>query len=75
MCVADMYPVYSNHDKQKYDKLDIIQFADGISLNLRVRTPRNAPTLAADLNALKEQDMRLEHISNELGEIYRHPKN
>ena len=68
-----MYRVYLNHDKQKYDKMDIIQFADEISLNLRVRTPRKAPTLAADLNTLKGQDMRLERISNELGEICRPP--
>ncbi len=69
MCVVDMYQVYLNHNKQKYDKMDIVQFADEISINLRVRTLRKAPTLAADLNTLKGQDMRLEHLSNELGEI------
>jgi hypothetical protein len=53
--------------------MDIIQFADEISLNLRVRTPRKAPTLAASLNTLQGQEMRLEHICNEFGKICRPP--
>lgn len=73
MSVVDCLHIYLNHDKNKYDKMDIVQFADEISLNLRVRTSRKAPTLAADLNTLKGQDMRLERISNELGEICRPP--
>jgi hypothetical protein len=44
--------------------MDIDQFADEISLNLQVRTPRKAPTLAVDLNTLKGQGIRLERISN-----------
>jgi hypothetical protein len=35
--------------------------------------PKKAPKFAADLNMLKEQDMRLEHISKELGEICQPP--
>jgi hypothetical protein len=73
MCVVDMHRVYLKYNKQKYDKMDIIQFADEISLNLRVRTPRKAPTLAASLNTLQGQEMRLEHICNEFGKICRPP--
>ena len=73
MCVVDMYRVYLNHDKRKYDKMDIIQFADEISLNLRPRTVKKAPTLAAALHTLKGQELRLERITNEFGETCRPP--
>jgi hypothetical protein len=32
--VVDCYRIYLNHDKNKYDKMDIVQFADELSLNL-----------------------------------------
>ncbi len=53
--------------------MDIMQFADELSLNLRIREPKKATTLAADLNTVKGQEMRLERITNELGEICRPP--
>jgi hypothetical protein len=75
MSVVDCYRIYLNHDKNKYDKIDIVQFADELSLNLRLRQQKKATTLAADLNTLKGQEMRLERISNEFGEICRPPTN
>jgi hypothetical protein len=34
MSVVDCYRIYLNHDKQKYEKMDIVQFADELSLQL-----------------------------------------
>jgi hypothetical protein len=73
MCVVDMYRVYLNHDKNKYEKMDIIQFADEISLNLRPRTTKKAPTLAATLSTIQGQELRLERITNDSGETCQPP--
>jgi hypothetical protein len=75
MSVVDCYRIYLNHDKNKYDKMDIVQFADELSLNLWLWQQKKATTLAADLNTLKGQEMRLERISNEFGDICQSPTN
>jgi hypothetical protein len=73
MCVVDCYRIYLNHDKQKYSKMDIVQFADEITMNLRLRTPKKATTLQAERNTIQGQDIRLERITNENGDIHRQP--
>jgi len=73
MSVVDCYRIYLNHDTQKYEKMDIVQFADELSLQLWVRQQKKATTLVADPNTLNGQGMRLEKITNHLGEIHRQP--
>jgi hypothetical protein len=73
MSVVDCYRIYLNHDKQKYEKMDIVQFADELSLHLRLREQKKAPTLASHQNTADGHDMRLERITNSLGEIRRQP--
>jgi len=34
MSIVDCHRIYLNHDKQKYEKMDIVQFADELSLHL-----------------------------------------
>jgi hypothetical protein len=75
MSLVDCFWIHLNHNKSKYDKMDIMQFADELSLHLQLQQPKKATVLRTDLIMLKGQDMRLGHISNKLGEICQPPTN
>ena len=72
MSIVDLHRVYLNQNKAKFSKMDVIEFSDLITANLKVRSPGKAPTLRSE--AATNADLgRLQRITNSEGDIARVP--
>ena len=71
MCVIDLYQLYLNHDKQKYQTMTIIKFSDLICQNLKKRERK--PTILRHDNA--NGTIWLSQITDDDGNFTREPIN